>query len=513
MAKQLINLGIEANDGTGDSLRTGAFKINQNFDELYAAIGNGIYSIRPGEGVSVAGSLGEITLTNTLPNRGSFNTIEVSGQNSITTTQLTDTLTLVAGENVEITTDSIEKTVTISVQNIEAIDLNGTFTGTFTGTVSGDISGDIVSTDIDTSLLKVSGNPASSQSYYSGLMQNRNSILGQISSLQSLYNGYQGSLSTAQSQLAYWQSQPPSSERTAQISSLNSQIASLSAQISGVQSQISQKTAELDAVDDAIAQIYPTLSTPYASLTYNTVSLILSANRHLLIPELSVGEVSYPNTDGLLGQSLTTDGNGNIGWSSILGNLSVTVDSGSNTISTNTDGDYIVIEAFESAANEGDGSVELIYHPQDVSNSVQSVVTVGPYGVVLSVDQRYINVYNQGIIYNNNHTSAYPQTSTVPQVSTEIIYSSVGSSSQTIKLLVFAECNQEVQSSEIIIAKNNSTVVCSVYGIVYTGTSALCEFNAQWNSVNNVIEVTATNLHPTLPAYFTVQGNELSKSN
>jgi len=35
MAKQTINLGAAPNDGTGDSLRSGGDKINDNFDELY----------------------------------------------------------------------------------------------------------------------------------------------------------------------------------------------------------------------------------------------------------------------------------------------------------------------------------------------------------------------------------------------------------------------------------------------------------------------------------------------
>lgn len=39
MTKQTIDIGASANDGTGDSLRTGAIKINENFDELYAASG------------------------------------------------------------------------------------------------------------------------------------------------------------------------------------------------------------------------------------------------------------------------------------------------------------------------------------------------------------------------------------------------------------------------------------------------------------------------------------------
>ena len=41
MAKQLINTGVGANDGTGDSIRDGAGKVNNNFNELYSQLGNG----------------------------------------------------------------------------------------------------------------------------------------------------------------------------------------------------------------------------------------------------------------------------------------------------------------------------------------------------------------------------------------------------------------------------------------------------------------------------------------
>lgn len=36
MAQQSINIGSEANDGTGDQLRTAFDKVNDNFDEVYA---------------------------------------------------------------------------------------------------------------------------------------------------------------------------------------------------------------------------------------------------------------------------------------------------------------------------------------------------------------------------------------------------------------------------------------------------------------------------------------------
>jgi len=41
MAKQTIGLGAAPNDSTGDTLRTGGSKVNDNFDEIYSTIGNG----------------------------------------------------------------------------------------------------------------------------------------------------------------------------------------------------------------------------------------------------------------------------------------------------------------------------------------------------------------------------------------------------------------------------------------------------------------------------------------
>ena len=40
MAKQNLNIGSSANDGTGDSLRDGAIKLNSVIDELYTNLGN-----------------------------------------------------------------------------------------------------------------------------------------------------------------------------------------------------------------------------------------------------------------------------------------------------------------------------------------------------------------------------------------------------------------------------------------------------------------------------------------
>ena len=41
MTRQVLNRGTIANDGTGDTLRSATLKIQQNFEEIYAKLGDG----------------------------------------------------------------------------------------------------------------------------------------------------------------------------------------------------------------------------------------------------------------------------------------------------------------------------------------------------------------------------------------------------------------------------------------------------------------------------------------
>ncbi len=67
MAKQHINTGVTADDGSGDTLRQAGIKINSNFDELYAALASAqsINSIVAGSGINVENNAGVVTITNT----------------------------------------------------------------------------------------------------------------------------------------------------------------------------------------------------------------------------------------------------------------------------------------------------------------------------------------------------------------------------------------------------------------------------------------------------------------
>jgi hypothetical protein len=67
MAKQILNLGATANDGTGTNLRSGGTIINANFNEIYTALGNGTtitLTATPTELNLLAGATAIVTSTN-----------------------------------------------------------------------------------------------------------------------------------------------------------------------------------------------------------------------------------------------------------------------------------------------------------------------------------------------------------------------------------------------------------------------------------------------------------------
>jgi hypothetical protein len=119
MAKQKLRVGSVVNDGTGDTLRSGAVKINENFDELYAAVGlegtaQLVTAIHPGNGISINQTTGAVTITNTKPAQNTFKNIAISGQPAVVASSTTDTLTLVAGTNIALATNASSRAVTIN---------------------------------------------------------------------------------------------------------------------------------------------------------------------------------------------------------------------------------------------------------------------------------------------------------------------------------------------------------------------------------------------------------------
>lgn len=82
MAKQTINVGSAANDGTGDKLRDAFVKVNANFTELYSDDAGDVNSVNAGTGISVDQTTGAVTVTNSAPN--ATHTGDVTGSGTLT---------------------------------------------------------------------------------------------------------------------------------------------------------------------------------------------------------------------------------------------------------------------------------------------------------------------------------------------------------------------------------------------------------------------------------------------
>ena len=117
MAKQTINIGTTANDGTGDPLRTAFDKVNDNFTELYSDDAGDVGSIIAGTGISVDQATGDVTITNDSPDQ---------------------TVTLTASTGMSITGTYPDFTIASVIQG------NATHTGDVTGSTALTIANDVI---------------------------------------------------------------------------------------------------------------------------------------------------------------------------------------------------------------------------------------------------------------------------------------------------------------------------------------------------------------------------------
>ena len=95
MAKQSLNLGSSANDGGGTTLRAGGDLINDNFNELYTALGNGtalqisLGSPSTGDVLTYNGSIFTTATPSTLANIVEDTTPQLGGNLDVNAKQIT----------------------------------------------------------------------------------------------------------------------------------------------------------------------------------------------------------------------------------------------------------------------------------------------------------------------------------------------------------------------------------------------------------------------------------------
>ena len=106
MAKQTINIGSAANDGTGDPLRTAMDKINDNFDEVYSSyVATGSITVGNSTVNTVVSNTGGFTSGNTTSNVVANSSIIKIGNSSINATANSSTL-LVSNSTVRVSVNS-----------------------------------------------------------------------------------------------------------------------------------------------------------------------------------------------------------------------------------------------------------------------------------------------------------------------------------------------------------------------------------------------------------------------
>src|SRR5210317_1256258 len=115
MAKQTINIGTSANDGTGDTLRDGADKINDNFTELYDGAG-------VADGAVTTAKLADDAVDSDKIADGAIDTVHIA-DNQITNAKMADD----AVDSAEIVDGAID-TIHIADDNITFAKLEDRYT-------------------------------------------------------------------------------------------------------------------------------------------------------------------------------------------------------------------------------------------------------------------------------------------------------------------------------------------------------------------------------------------------
>jgi len=137
MAKQAIDRGTVANDGTGDNLRDGASKVNDNFDEIYTLLGDGTTLTSDDVVLRTASQ----TLT-TKTISGSSNTLTNIANSSLTNSNITivddsstsatislgETLAITGGTGVDTTVSGDSISIGLTNSGITVVDDSSTST-------------------------------------------------------------------------------------------------------------------------------------------------------------------------------------------------------------------------------------------------------------------------------------------------------------------------------------------------------------------------------------------------
>ena len=179
MAKQLINRGTSANDGTGDNLRAGANKVNLSLDEIYTALGDGtnlnptikiqdttstelslqakgdVFRIAGGTGINSVLQGNDLTITPDLSVL--LSTSNTATMVSKTISGASNTLTNIPNSALDTIANSKLANSTVSIvgddSSAQAIDLGGTIEFTGGSGINTSVSGNKITFETDSTIV------------------------------------------------------------------------------------------------------------------------------------------------------------------------------------------------------------------------------------------------------------------------------------------------------------------------------------------------------------------------
>jgi len=141
MAKQVINIGTTANDGTGDPIRDAFDKVNDNFTELYTDDAGDVGSITATAPIERDSATGAVTIS--LANLG-VTSGKLAADSVITTKILNDNVTFAKLENRYTALSALGSGTAFALDFSTATTFTATASGAATLTFSNAVQGQVI---------------------------------------------------------------------------------------------------------------------------------------------------------------------------------------------------------------------------------------------------------------------------------------------------------------------------------------------------------------------------------
>lgn len=189
--------------------------------------------------------------------------------------------------------------------------------------------------------------------------------------------------------------------------------------------------------------------------------------------------------------------------SASLGNLIISDNTESNNESvvftTSVQGSTISIRNTETAADQFDG--DIIFnsepHPGSVIGS-GGYVRIAPNRINLDVGSNDLNLRSDGLDFDGGYALTQTQGNFVAAESTDVVFEATDTAGtpKVIKLIIKVNKNDDYQACEMLIVRSNDVlpvVNYTVYGLVHTTAEPFATLAAEWSTLLSKIVVIATN--------------------